>query len=184
MDKYKGIESNAWALIYDQCSGELKNKLKGMQDYDTSKSGNDVAKLLTMIRGYCCQFDLLSDEHMAIVAAIKNLFYFFQKAEQSNADYHKDFMVMLEVIEEYGGMGLMTHFPNMLKQELDADGIDPSKATSEQVKEGKKTVRNKFLTALVLSGANGAKYNNLKQSMKENFVTGMSTYPESPEAVL
>jgi hypothetical protein len=83
MDKCKGNESNAWVLIYNQCLEELKNKLRGMQDYDTAKSGNNVAKLLTMIRGYCCQFNLLSDEYMAIVAAIKNLFYFFQKAEQS-----------------------------------------------------------------------------------------------------
>jgi hypothetical protein len=36
----------------------------------------------------------------------------------------------------------------------------------------------------MLSGANRAKYNDLKQSMKENFVMGTSTYPESPEAVL
>ncbi len=78
----------------------------------------------------------------------------------------------------------MTNFPNMLKQELHTDGIDLSKATSDQVKEGKKTVCKKFLAALMLSGANGAKYNNLKQSMKENFLMGTSTYPESPEAVL
>ena len=52
---------------------------------------------------------------MAIVAAIKNLFYFFQRSEQSNANYHEDCMAMLKVIEEYGGTGLMTHFPNMLK---------------------------------------------------------------------
>jgi hypothetical protein len=45
-----------------------------------------MAKLLVMIRGYCCQFDLLSDEYMAIVEAIKNLFYFFQKNNQLNAD--------------------------------------------------------------------------------------------------
>ena len=115
MDKYKGHESNAWALIYNQCSPELKNKLDGTEGYDGAKSTNDVAKLLTTIRGYCCQFDLLSDKYMVIVAAIKNLFYFFQKAEQSNADYHKDFMAMLEVIEEYGGAGSMTHFPNMHK---------------------------------------------------------------------
>jgi hypothetical protein len=50
-----------------------------------------------------------------IVVAIKNLFYFFQKVEQSNTDYHEDFMAMLEVIKEYGGTGSMTHFPNMLK---------------------------------------------------------------------
>ena len=36
----------------------------------------------------------------------------------------------------------------------------------------------------MLSGANREKYNDLKRGMKENFVTGTSTYPESPEAVL
>ncbi len=144
MDRYKGNESNAWGLIYGQCLGELKNKLKGTQDYDTAKSGNDVAKLLKMICGYCCQFNLLSDEYMAIDAAMKNLFYFFQKAEQSNADYHKDFTAMLEVIEEYGGTGLMTHFPNMLKQELDADGIDLSKVTSDQVKKERRLFTRSF----------------------------------------
>jgi hypothetical protein len=64
-----------------------------------------------MICGYCYQFDPLSGEYMAIVAAMKNLFYFFQKAEQSNADYHEDFTAMLEVIEEYGGTGSMTTSP-------------------------------------------------------------------------
>ncbi len=87
-------------MIYNQCSAELKNKLKGTQGYDTAKSGNNMAKLLTMIHGYCCQFDQLRDEYMAIVAAIKNLFYFFQKTEQSNADYPKDFMAMLKAIKE------------------------------------------------------------------------------------
>ena len=116
IDNYKGNKFNAWALIYNQCSAELKNKLEGMEGYDGAKNTNNVAKLLTMIRWYCCQFDLLSDEYKVIVAAIKNLFYFFQKVEQSNADYHEDFMVMLEAIEEYGGTGSMTHFPNMLKQ--------------------------------------------------------------------
>jgi hypothetical protein len=33
-------------------------------------------------------------------------------------------MAMLEVIEEYGGAGSMTHFPNMLKREIEADGTD------------------------------------------------------------
>ncbi len=184
MDRYKGNETNAWALIYNQCSAELKNKLEGTQGYNTAKSGNGVAKLLTMIRGYCCQFNLLSDEYMAIVAAIKNLFYFFQKTEQLNADCHKDFIAMLEVIKEYGGAGSMTHIPNMLKQELETNGTDLSKATSEQLKDGKETVRKKLLAALMLTGANGAKYNDLKLGMKENFVTGTSKYPKSPEAVL
>ena len=78
----------------------------------------------------------------------------------------------------------MTHSPNMLKQELEANGINLCEATNDQLKDGKKTVGEKFLAALMLSGANGAKYNNLKQGTKENFVTGTSKYLESPKAVL
>ncbi len=174
MERYKGNKSNAWALIYDQCSPELKNKLEGTEGYDDAKRTNNVAKLLIMIRGYCCQFDLLSNEYMAIVAAIKNLFYFFQKNNQSNADFHEDFIAMLEVIKEYGGAGSMMHFPNMLKREIESMGMDLAKATSNQLKQPKKTVRDKFLVALMLSGANGAKYNDLKRNIKENFVTGTS----------
>jgi hypothetical protein len=93
-------------------------------------------------------------------------------------------MAMMEAIEEYGGAGSLTHFPNLLKQELEAIGLDLSAATTEELKEGKKTVREKFLAVFMLNGANGTMYNNLKRSMKENFVTGTSTYPRSPEAVL
>ena len=36
----------------------------------------------------------------------------------------------------------------------------------------------------MLNGANGSKYNKLKRSMVENYVTGTSKYPESPKMVL
>jgi hypothetical protein len=63
-------------------------------------------------------------------------------------------------------------------------GLDLSTATAEELKEGKKTVQEKFLAALMLNGDNGTKYNNSKRSMKENFVTETSTSPGSSEAVL
>ena len=74
MVKYKGNKLNAWVLIYGQCFPDLKNKLEGTGGYDTAKSANNGAKLLTMIRGYCCQFNLPSNKYMAIMAAMKNLF--------------------------------------------------------------------------------------------------------------
>jgi hypothetical protein len=37
-----------------------------------------------------------------------------------------------------------------------------SNATNEQMKKGKKAVREKFLAALMLSGVNGAKYSDPK----------------------
>jgi hypothetical protein len=111
-NKYNENESNAWALRYDQCAPELKNKLEGAADYNLSKKTNYMVSLLSMIQGYCCQFDTLNDEYMVIVGAIKNLLYFFQKPTQANSDYHEDFMAMVEVIEEYGGAGLLMYFPN------------------------------------------------------------------------
>jgi hypothetical protein len=61
--------------------------------------------------------------------------------------------------------------------------MDLSKATAEKLKEGKKTVHEKFLASLMLNTAYGTKYYDLKRSMKENFVMGTSTYPKSPEAI-
>ncbi len=71
------------------------------------------------------------------------------------------------MIDERGGPGTLTHFPNTLKQELKEKDIELSKANPDELKGGKKTVCDNFLIVLMLSGANGTKYNDLKQSMKE-----------------
>ncbi len=44
-DKYTDNESNAWALVYGQCSPEPKNKLEGTSGYDKAKADNDVVRL-------------------------------------------------------------------------------------------------------------------------------------------
>jgi hypothetical protein len=162
--KYKENKSNAWALIYDQCMVELKNRIEGTAGYDKAKNNNNVVNLLAMIHGYCCQFDTLNDEYFGLVKVFKNLFFFYQKEGQSNADYHEDFLALTEVIEEYGGAGCITHFPTMMKKELtkiNESLDDASKATPEQRAQAKLAVRNKFLAALMLNGANEARYGDL-----------------------
>ena len=99
-------------------------------------------------------------------------------------DYHKDFMAMVEIIEEYGGAGLLTYFPIMIKKELTTKGVDMDKASANEMKEANEMVREKFLAALMLNRANREKYGKLKRSMAENYVTGINEYPESPEVVL
>ena len=109
---------------------------------------------------------------MLIVKLLKNLLYFFQKVEQSNSKFHNDFMALIEVIKEYGGAGSLTHFPNMIRKELASKNItDMSKATPNKLKEAKSIVMDKLLAALMLNGVNAAKYNKLKRSIAENYVT-------------
>ena len=50
------------------------------------------------------------------------------------------------------------YFPTMIKKELMTKSIDMDKAYKEKMKEAKKTVRDKFLVALMLNGANRDKY--------------------------
>ncbi len=61
---------------------------------------------------------------------------------------------------------------------------DITKATPNKLKEANRIVRDKFLAALVLNGVNTSKYNELKRSMSEIYVTRTSKYPESPKIVL
>jgi hypothetical protein len=65
---------------------------------------------------------------------------------------------MIEVIEEYGGAGSLTCFPNMIKKGLELKKINMDKASASEMRNAKKKVRDKFLTALVLSRANREKY--------------------------
>jgi hypothetical protein len=99
-------------------------------------------------------------------------------------NYHKDFLVLVEVIEEYGGAGLLSYFPNMIKKELLSDNIDVTKVTLDELRKAKKKVREKFLAALMLDGVNCDKYGDLKRSIQENYVAGTSKYPVSLELVL
>jgi hypothetical protein len=61
---------------------------------------------------------------------------------------------------------------------------DITKAMPDKFKEAKRIVRDKFLAALMLNGANASKYNELKCNMSENYVTGTSKYPKSPDILL
>ena len=44
-----------------------------------------------------------------------------------------------------------------------------SNATANELKEAKGIVREKFLTVLMLNGANASKYGEIKHSMAENY---------------
>jgi hypothetical protein len=94
---------------------------------------------------------------------------------------------MVEVIEEYGGAGLLTYYLNIIKKEViavKAPNNNMGATTGDETKEAKKVVRDEFLAALMLSGVNRDRYGDLKRSMAENYVTGTSKYPKSPEVGL
>lgn len=54
---YNENKERAYALVWGQCSQELRNKVKGAANYDVVSGAQDVIELLKIIRGFCCSFD-------------------------------------------------------------------------------------------------------------------------------
>ena len=72
-------------------------------------------------------------------------YFTFFRSRQANSDYHEDLMAIVEVIEEYGGAGSLSYFPNMIKKELVAKSIDMDKATGDEMKKQRKQCARNFL---------------------------------------
>ncbi len=65
-------------------------------------------------------------------------------------------------------------FPQHEQRELDKKSIDMSNLTTNQFKDVKNIVQDKFQSAQMLNRVNKPKYGDLKQSMAKNYVTGYS----------
>ena len=124
---YKAHESNAWALIFDQCSTGLKTQLEGAPKYAAARADDDIITLISLIQGYCCRFDQQSQAYMAIAETFKNLCLFFQRTNQSNNEYFKDFTSLVDTLETYGGNGALGYLPALITVELQllCDALNP-----------------------------------------------------------
>ena len=73
--------------------------------------------------------------------------------------YHREFVALIDAIKTYGGsgaIGITPTFVSQTLQEMHQEGkcTDPMKPSSAELAETHKKVRDKFLAALMLSGAN------------------------------
>jgi hypothetical protein len=75
-------KKHLYALILNQCSPELKSKIKGADLYVQADCNQDMVQPLLIIRGYCCSFD---DNQQSI--------YMFKSAKQRILTYYQGYKV-------------------------------------------------------------------------------------------
>jgi hypothetical protein len=149
----------AYIHIYNQCSTNLKNDLEASTAFPHVEASKDAIGLLKLIQGLCCSYDSKTQSVMATVASQKKLFTFFQRDGMDNSSYHREFVVHVETIETYGGMGAIGITPTFFAKklhEMHAEQLcnDPTKPTDAELAAAHKDVRDEFPAALMLSGAN------------------------------
>ena len=131
-----------------------------------AKADYNAVKLLTMIRGYWCQFDTLNNEYRSICKVTKEPLLFLPECGTVELWVPRGFHGARQSYQRVWRSRIAHPLP-----QYDQEGIglkeyitDMSKVTPANLKEAQGALRKKFLATLMLNGANAAKYNKLKCS--------------------
>jgi len=149
----------------------------------------DAIGLFKLIQGLCCSYDSKTQSVMVTVASQKKLFTFFLRDGMDNSSYHREFIAHVETIKTYGGTGAIGITPTFVApklQEMHAVQLctNPAKPTDSELALVNKTVRDEFLAALMLSGANQDRYGALRNELTNQFGFGNDLYPKTPNQCL
>ena len=88
-------EKRVFLIILDQCLPSLRSQLEGAKTFEETKEKNDIVELLKLIRDFCCKHHQNNDKFYAFFNSIRALFINFQKNDQINDEYLKEFQARL-----------------------------------------------------------------------------------------
>ncbi len=124
-----------------------------------------------------------------MVASQKCLYTYYQRDGVDNHTCHCKFISFVETIETYGGLGAVGVIPVFLegkitklhKQGLIADATTP---TDEERALAFNAVREEYLAALMISGANRDRFSLLRTDLQNQYGYGNNLYPKTMDQCL
>ena len=179
--KLKGARKSAFSILYDQCSQEVKDKLRSGQGWDVVECEQTTYNLITRIRKIVTGFEEHKQGSYNLVQSMRRLFLHIQGESESVADYIRHFKGLWNTAEAFGASpGLhMGHLASWMQQ---ADWIaDPANLTNAESERARMESQEAIAASLLVGGANRAKFGELKRSLANEYLKGNDNYPTTME---
>lgn len=102
-----------FAIMWGQCSSNMKAKLQSVDKFEVKKTTSDVKWLLKEIKGILFTFNKRKYMHISLQQVVHKYYTFKQGPKQSIADYLEKFRFIVKVVEHY--RGAIGHAPTLIK---------------------------------------------------------------------
>ena len=92
-----------YATVYGQCSQEVCDKLKSMENWDGTQKEQLLHELILKVERICVGFDDHKQKVFNLVQALKTLFLYMQSKKEMLEEYGRNFKSLRDTVEAFGG---------------------------------------------------------------------------------
>lgn len=170
--------------LWEQCSAELKAKMRGENGFAAVETARDPLALRNRIKSVCCGFEAHKMKFYALSQAIKKLMMFYQKPGMHNEEYKRQFEALWDTVAQFGGS--VTNHTDLIATRASEiatannrqapNEVDTETATSE--------VDEQMKACFMLGGASNEKFHPLKDHLENQYTMGVDQYPNNAESLL
>ena len=171
-------------IVLGQCLPSLSSQLEIGKDFEKICKENNVVELLKLRRGFSCHHDQNKNNIYTVLNRLRALFVNYQRSETTNDDYLKKFQADVSTLDNLNA-NILSNIPCLLEDEVEGMYSKAMKdASEEEMKNARKMIEQQNAKRLLLIGANGQRYGNMKSNMQLNMVMGTNNYPDLLEEVM
>ncbi len=164
--------------MYNQCSQEVRDKLKATRDWETVQATQALDKLIKRIKKICVGFDNHKQSVFNLVQSLKTLFLYTSRRRRLSRNTRG----IKESVGHGGGLRRVAGDSSRVDgRRTQQKGIDkPQRCTNRGSRKCMVAVEQ-VKAALLISGADRREFGKLKDKLANNYLLGTDQYPDTLE---